>query len=184
MIRITYQLVSIVRKDNHSRISKQIRYQIAWKSEDYDRIWEDIVKSKNTKSVRSTLKIGKKSTSSRFYENFLPRSGTGDLHNREAHAAKIYFNELMGTTFSRGNEDILLNAALDYGYSIIRSYIAKLCVGYGLNCQLGIHHRSEYNRYNLVDDLIEPFRPFVDYYAYILLGDAKFFYRGASASAY
>ena len=44
---------------------------------------------------------------------------TGDKTNREAHAAKIYFNELMDTSFSRGNDDILLNSGLDYGYTII-----------------------------------------------------------------
>ena len=161
--------------DNHSRISKQIRYQIAWMSEDYDRIWKEIVKSKIQNQYGVLQKLEKNQQVVDSMKTFCQEVEPGDLHNREANAAKIYFNELMGTTFSRGNEDILLNAALDYGYSIIRSYIAKLCVGYGLNCQLGIHHRSEYNRYNLVDDLIEPFRPFVDYYAYILLGDDKFF---------
>ena len=68
----------------------------------------------------------------------------------------------MGTTFSRGNEDILLNSGLDYGYTIIRAYIARLCVGYGLNSQLGIHHKNEFNRFNLIDDLMEPIRPFID----------------------
>lgn len=62
--------------DNHSRISKQIRYQIAWMSEDYDRIWKEIVKSKYKISTVYS-KNWKKSTSSRFYEDFLPRSGTG-----------------------------------------------------------------------------------------------------------
>lgn len=99
----------------------------------------------------------------------------GDPANREAHGAKIYFNELMGTSFSRGNEDILLNSGLDYGYAICRSFLAKLCVGYGLNTQLGIHHRNEYNRFNLVDDLIEPFRPIVDFYSYRMLEEEEYF---------
>ena len=99
----------------------------------------------------------------------------GDTSNREAHGAKVYFNELMGTSFSRGNENILLNAGLDYGYTIMRSYIARLCVGYGLNCQIGIHHKNEYNRFNLVDDLMEPVRPFVDLYVYHLLENEEFF---------
>ena len=99
----------------------------------------------------------------------------GDRSNREAHGAKVYFNELMGTSFSRGNEDILLNSGLDYGYTIIRSYIARLCVGYGLNCQIGIHHKNEYNRFNLVDDLMEPLRPIVDLYTYRILQGQEFF---------
>ena len=81
----------------------------------------------------------------------------------------------MGTSPSRGNKDILLNSGLDYGYAIIRAYIARLCVAYGLNSQLGIHHKNEFNRFNLVDDLMEPARPFVDLYAYGMLKEEKFF---------
>lgn len=55
---------------------------------------------------------------------------------------------------------------MDYGYAVIRGYIARACVGYGLNTQIGIHHKSEYNRFNLVDDLMEPLRPIVDIVAY------------------
>lgn len=72
----------------------------------------------------------------------------------------------MGTSFSRGNEDILLNSGLDYGYAVLRGYIARVCVGYGLNTQIGIHHKNEYNRFNLVDDLMEPLRPMIDIVAY------------------
>ena len=50
-----------------------------------------------------------------------------------------------------------------------------MCVGYGLNCQIGIHHKNEYNRFNLVDDLMEPVRPFVDLYVYHLLENEEFF---------
>ena len=97
--------------DNHSRISKQIRYQIAWKSEDYDRIWEDIVKSKIQNQYGVLQKLEKNQQVVDSMKIFCQEVEPGDLHNREAHAAKIYFNELMGTTFSSGNEDILLNAA-------------------------------------------------------------------------
>ena len=99
----------------------------------------------------------------------------GDITNREAHAAKIYFNELMDSSFSRGNEEILLNSGLDYGYTIIRSYIARVCVGYGLNSQLGIHHKNEYNRFNLIDDLMEPIRPMLDCFTYYLLDGEEYF---------
>ncbi len=108
-------------------------------------------------------------------DEFANNISDGDKSNREAHAAKVYFNELMGVTFSRGNEDILLNSGLDYGYTIIRAYIARLCVGYGLNSQLGIHHKNEFNRFNLVDDLMEPIRPFVDLVAYRILDGENYF---------
>lgn len=161
--------------DNHSRISKQIQYQLKVSDEFYDTLWKNIVKAKilNQKRVLDLLQLDSNSVDvlSQFSKEIL----TGDSTNREAHAAKVYFNTLMGCSFSRGNEDILLNSGLDYGYSIFRSYLAKICVGYGLNSQLGIHHRNEYNRFNLVDDLIEPFRPFVDYYVYQLLKKEDYF---------
>ena len=54
-------------------------------------------------------------------------------------------------------------------------YIARLCVGYGLNTQIGIHHKNEYNRFNLVDDVMEPFRPIVDIYVYRILNGEEYF---------
>ena len=157
--------------DNHSRISKYIGFQINKSKEFYDKLWSEIVYAKldNQRSVLTEL--GKSADVIDSIGEFMRNIVEGDKTNREAHGAKIYFNELMGATFSRGNEDILLNSGLDFGYSIIRSYIARLCVGYGLNTQLGIHHKNEYNRFNLVDDLIEPFRPIVDIYAYRILDD-------------
>ena len=139
-------------------------------------MWADIVRAKLINQAQ-VIKILNKS--SQAYENiksFAEGVLEGDPTNRESHGAKVYFNELMGRSFSRGNPDILLNSGLDYGYTIIRSYLARLCVGYGLNSQLGIHHRNEYNRFNLVDDMIEPIRPIVDLYIYNLMKDENFFY--------
>ena len=163
--------------DNHSRISKYLKIQVSKKEEFYESIWKDIIRSKidNQKNVLDILGMDKNVC--QHMEKLKSEIEPGDPTNREAHAAKIYFNTLMGTSFSRGNPDILLNSALDYGYAIIRAYIARLCVGYGLNTQVGIHHKNEYNRFNLVDDLIEPFRPFVDLYAYILLENEKYMTR-------
>lgn len=86
-----------------------------------------------------------------------------DSDNREAVAAAFYFPHLFGDGFSRGTEDSR-NAALNYGYAILRGGIARNLVLHGLEPCLGIHHRSELNNFNLADDLIEPFRPIVDLY--------------------
>lgn len=161
--------------DNHSRISKSIHYQIDASYEYYNTLWQLIIKAKIKNQRKVLEKLNKNPNVIEIMNQFCNDVCIGDTTNREAHAAKVYFNELMECSFSRGNEDILLNSGLDYGYSIFRSYLAKLCVGYGLNSQLGIHHRNEYNRFNLVDDLIEPFRPFVDYFAYLLLMKEKYF---------
>lgn len=73
----------------------------------------------------------------------------------------MYFPALFGTGFSRGSDDIR-NAALNYGYAILRGAIARNLVIHGLEPCIGIHHRSELNNFNLADDIIEPFRPAVD----------------------
>ncbi len=161
--------------DNHSRISKSIGFQIGKNGEFYGELWKDIVKAKLENQAQVLRKLGKREevvdAIRAFKEEVLPSDST----NREAHGAKVYFNELMGTTFSRGNEDLLINSGLNYGYTIVRSFLARVCVGYGLNSQLGIHHRNEYNRFNLVDDLIEPIRPIVDVYVYKLLDKEEYF---------
>ncbi|CBK73314.1 CRISPR-associated protein, Cas1 family [Butyrivibrio fibrisolvens 16/4] len=160
--------------DNHSRISKCIGFQIEKDQQFYDSFWKEVIFYK-IKNQRQVLKELKKDDVDDKLNELMEKLTDGDKTNREAHAAKIYFNTLMDTTFSRGNEDILLNSGLDYGYTIVRSYFARLCVGYGLNSQLGIHHKNEFNRFNLVDDLMEPVRPFVDLYAYRILENEKYF---------
>lgn len=161
--------------DNHSRISKKIGFQIHGTKSFYGSLWKDIIEAKLENQAEVLECLGKDSNIIEAIRDFSKEVQPDDPSNREAHGAKIYFNELMGQSFSRGNEDILLNSGLDYGYTIIRSYLARLCVAYGLNSQLGIHHRSEYNRFNLVDDMIEPIRPIVDLYIYKLLGEEDFF---------
>ena len=86
---------------------------------------------------------------------------SGDSDNREAVAASFYFPALFGSEFSRGTDN-LQNAALNYGYAILRGCIARNLVMHGLEPCLGLHHCNEQNRFNLADDLIEPYRPLVD----------------------
>ena len=161
--------------DNHSHISKILNYQIQYSQTEYDKLWKKIIIAKLNNQAETLKILGKDNAIALKIKEYCDEITDGDKSNREAHGAKVYFNELMGTSFSRGNEDILLNSGLDYGYTIIRSYIARLCVGYGLNCQIGIHHKNEYNRFNLVDDLMEPLRPIVDLYIYRILEGQEFF---------
>ncbi len=161
--------------DNHSRASKVIGFQIERSREDYDNLWKDIVKVKIENQAKAYYMMAEDLNGAQKIADFSREIISGDKSNREAHAAKVYFNLLMGTSFSRGNEDILLNSGLDYGYAVLRGYIARACVGYGLNTQIGIHHKSEYNRFNLVDDLMEPLRPLVDIVAYNNMKDAAYF---------
>ena len=87
---------------------------------------------------------------------------SGDISNCEAIAARIYFNQLLSDSTRR--QPTWYNSALDYGYSIVRSCIARSVASHGLITSLGIFHHNELNNFNLVDDLIECYRPFVDFY--------------------
>lgn len=91
------------------------------------------------------------------------KSGDKTLH--ESQAAALYFPLLFGERFTRQQENAV-NGCLNYGYSIVRSAIARALVQYGFLPALGIHHCSELNAFNLADDLIEPYRVLVDLFAY------------------
>ena len=161
--------------DNHSRSSKVLGCQIEKSREFYDILWKCFVEAKIINQANAYLKMKHDKNGFEQIKQFVQNVTVGDKSNREAHAAKVYFNLLMGTSLSRGNEDILLNSGLDYGYAILRGFIARVCVGYGLNTQIGIHHKNEYNRFNLVDDLMEPLRPFVDMVAYTIMKESEYF---------
>ena len=89
---------------------------------------------------------------------------SGDPDNYEARAAVYYWNNLFPQIqgFTRGREGIPPNNLLNYGYAILRAVVARSLVGSGLLPTLGIFHRNKYNAYCLADDIMEPYRPFVD----------------------
>ena len=81
------------------------------------------------------------------------------------HAAKVYFNSLFGKKFSRDNENNI-NSALNYGYAVLLSTINKEVINNGYLTQIGIHHKNEFNPFNLSCDLMEPFRIIIDSFVY------------------
>ncbi len=87
---------------------------------------------------------------------------SGDPDNCEARAARFYWRRLLGSEFRRDPDGDGLNAHLNYGYTVIRSAMARSVVAAGLAPGLGLHHRGRLNAFQLVDDLMEPFRPLVD----------------------
>lgn len=87
---------------------------------------------------------------------------SGDPENMEARAAAIYWPRLFGVNFRRDHAAPGLNAALNYGYTILRSAVARGVVATGLTPALGLFHKNRRNPFRLVDDLMEPFRPLVD----------------------
>ncbi|MCL2676456.1 MAG: type II CRISPR-associated endonuclease Cas1 [Streptococcaceae bacterium] len=147
----------------YHRTAKRSLEQLNWSEDQKQEIWSKIVIQKITN--QRAVMILKNSESERIekLDELLKNVELGDKTNREGHAAKVYFNSLYGMGFTRENNQ-MENYAMDYGYTIIRAYIARLVAGSGLISTLGIFHRNEYNSFNLIDDLMEPFRPLMDYY--------------------
>ena len=104
---------------NHTRAAKVIGYQIEKSKEYYDRMWKEIVKAKIQNQSKAYLKMMCDESGAEQILSYATEISNGDSTNREAHAAKVYFGLLMGQSFSRGNEDILLNSGLDYGYACL-----------------------------------------------------------------
>ncbi len=97
------------------------------------------------------------------FSNYQKEIKRDDVTNREAVCARFFFEELYGSEFKRFIDD-KINATLNYGYSILISSIVRQLVSYGLDPRFGVWHKSKGNNLNLAYDLIEPFRPIVDYY--------------------
>lgn len=93
---------------------------------------------------------------------------SGDPTNREAVAARLYWGYLFGYGFHRDNDPTWIPGALNYGYAVLRACMARATVAAGLLPCLGIKHKNDLNAFNLVDDLLEPFRPLVDYEVYTM----------------
>lgn len=91
------------------------------------------------------------------------RVKSGDPHNIEAQAARRYWQRLMGDGFRRDRASDGVNAALNYGYTVLRAAVARSILAAGLHPSLSLHHQSRGDALRLSDDLMEPYRPWVDY---------------------
>lgn len=143
--------------------SKMIKEQIKWKESEKDKLWAEIVKNKIMNQALLLKKI--KSSKYKLVLSYVNEVVDGDKTNREGHAAKVYFNALYGNNFVRNQGDSI-NAALNYGYAILLSTINKEIINNGYLTQLGIHHKNEFNEFNLTCDLMEPFRVIIDNFIY------------------
>ena len=139
--------------------SNKIRKQIAWKQQTKEAIWTEIVTDKIRKQKNLLELSGRKESA--LLDTYLKEITWNDGTNREGHAAKVYFNSLFGLDFTR-TEDSLINAALNYGYSVLMSAFAREIVASGYLTQLGIFHDNMFNQFNLASDLMEPFRILID----------------------
>ena len=147
--------------------SKKIRDQCGWNPETCDAVWQEIVRKKINQQKRFLIQLGRERESNLlglYEEQIRP----GDETNREGLAAKVYFNAVFGMDFSR-REESEINAALNYGYSIILSAFNREIVSSGYITQIGIFHDNTFNCFNLSSDLMEPFRILIDRCVYKMM---------------
>ena len=143
----------------HSRTTRLMRRQINVARPLAKQAWANIVRRK-IENQSACLRLASRNGVDRM-ESYARRVRSGDGDNLEGQAAAFYFVQLFGQGFHRGLER-WTNAALDYGYAVLRGTIARGLVAHGLHPTIGLFHDSEQNAFNLADDLIEPFRPLVD----------------------
>ena len=139
--------------------SLKVKQQVLWSENIKAAVWTEIVSEKIRNQALLLQKLRK--DEALLLHQYIEQIELGDVTNHEGHAAKVYFNALFGKEFSR-TRDCIINAALNYGYSILLSAFNREVVSNGFITQLGLFHGNRFNQFNLSSDLMEPFRPLVD----------------------
>ena len=145
----------------HSTAQKYAQAQLEATEALKNRLWRQTIQAKIRNQAVLLAKTNK--SASQKLRNISGKVKNGDPENCEAQAARLYFSSHdLGPTFRRDPDGVMPNAALNYGYAILRAATARALVGSGLICMAGIHHHNQYNSFVLADDIMEPYRPFVD----------------------
>ena len=145
--------------DANSTQGESFRAQLSAKEPLKKNIWKQIVEAKIRNQAALLHKLGKDGDVLKpYYKNVK----SGDSDNREGVAAKLYWDELFDGQFMRFRTGPSPNAMLNYGYTVLRAAVARSLTGSGLLPAIGIFHRNRYNAFPLADDVMEPYRPFVD----------------------
>ena len=143
-----------------------LRYQMACGEVLKKQLWKQIVESKIRNQSQLLDRMGQDGACLRpYYSNVK----SGDTDNREGIAARLYFQRLFGADFVRDRTLPGVNALLNYGYTILRAAVSRAIVSSGLFPAIGIFHHNRSNAFPLADDIMEPYRPFVDEAVYDLL---------------
>lgn len=140
----------------HSRHAAIVEDQLTMTKPLTKQLWKRVVQAKILNQAAVLDELGLPSGTVRAFASDVL---SGDTSNREGAAASAYFQVLIEHGTRRSSA---YSSALDYGYGVLRAGIGRAAVGGGWLVSRGIHHHSVYNAFNLVDDLIEPFRPLVD----------------------
>jgi CRISPR-associated protein Cas1 len=145
------------------------KYQIDSSAPIKKNVWKQLVECKIKNQSLLLNKLGKNGdTLKQYYMNVK----SGDTDNREGAAAREYWGRIFDEGFKRDREGLPPNNLLNYGYTILRAAVARALIGSGLYPAFGVFHRNRYNAFPLADDVMEPYRPFVDEIVYHLYYDA------------
>ena len=154
--------------DGNTTLQESYRYQMDASQPTKKQLWKQLVESKIRNQAVLLGKLNKDADALKpYYQNVK----SGDSDNREGLASRIYWPLLMGADFRREREGVPPNQMLNYGYSILRAAVARALIGSGLYPAFGLFHRNRYNAFPLADDVMEPYRPFVDEIVYHLYFD-------------
>lgn len=147
--------------DGHTLQSKQFAAQIESTLPMKKQMWQQTITAKIYNQAQLLEQQGKEN---KYLLNLAKDVKSGDAENHEAKAAGYYWKNLFppSVAFRRERFGMPPNNMLNYGYAILRAVVARSLVGSGLLPTLGIFHRNQYNAYCLADDIMEPYRPFVD----------------------
>jgi len=167
---LPYSIILPIAESNtlHNKILKE---QTAVTEPMRKRFWQQIIQKKIREQARTLTLLGKDAVR---LERLALQVKSGDSSNCEAVAAKVYWPILFGENFRRNVDMEGINSLLNYGYSIMRATVARSICGAGLHPTLGLFHKNQYNALCLADDLIEPFRPWVDLIVYQLAQQNQF----------
>lgn len=142
--------------------SERFRHQIDASLPLKKQLWQQTIQAKILN--QSSVLYRQRNLDCGNMEAWVKQVKSGDPDNLEGRAAAFYWQNLFGNIkgFRRDREGIPPNNLLNYGYAILRAVVARSLVGSGLLPTLGIHHHNRYNAYCLADDIMEPYRPYVD----------------------
>lgn len=154
--------------DTHSLQCEILNKQIAIGEVLKKNLWKQTIEAKIKNQSKLLMKLGKDGNVLKpYYSNVK----SGDADNREGAAARIYWMRLFGNDFFRDRNLPGINALLNYGYTILRAATARALMGAGLLPAIGIFHHNRSNAFPLADDIMEPYRPYVDEIVYGMFND-------------
>ena len=154
--------------DGNTTQQESYKYQIDASVPTKKNIWKQLVECKIKNQALLLNKVGKNGdVLKQYYMNVK----SGDTDNREGTAAREYWSQIFDEGFKREREGLPPNNLLNYGYTILRAAVARALVGSGLYPAFGVFHRNRYNAFPLADDVMEPYRTFVDEIVYHLYYD-------------